>query len=236
MNTGWAGKVMTFLHYATQLVALNFLWIFGALAGGIILGIAPATRSTGRLVTALSFGEPSTALWRDYWSSFRLHFWKTNKVGWPFTALAILVCVDLIAFRVAALNAITGTGLFLGPFVLVTLLALIANAYLHASLLRFSDSTRATIKFAFAAPIAFLPSTAAILLINIAFLMLTWQFPITVVLVGFSVPLGASIVVAGNAMDRVYGARFLVDDPLLQDANASWITRNGDKLERRKKK
>ena len=47
METGWAGRVMVFLTYATHIVVLNFLWVLGTLAGGInsvvdyLFGTAP---------------------------------------------------------------------------------------------------------------------------------------------------------------------------------------------------
>jgi uncharacterized membrane protein YesL len=229
MNSGWTGKVMEFLTYATQIVVLNFLWIMGTLAGGVILGIAPATRALGRLTTALFLGEPSTSLWRDFWSTWRTRFWVTNKYAWPFTVLFLLAGADLYAFRVAALNGWSGTGLLLAPFLIVTAACVVAYAYLHASFLRFDDSVVATIRFAFASPLAFLPTTAAILLVNLAFVMLTWQVPLVVVLIGFSVPIGFSVVLAGHALDRAYGGGFLEGDALLAQAHESWTKRSAER-------
>ncbi len=226
MYTGWTGRVMAFLNYATQLVVLNFLWILGTLLGGFVLGVAPATLSLGRLVTALSLGDPSGSLWRDFWSYYFAQFWSVNKQAWVFTALAIIAGADLYAFRIAAYNGIAGTGALLAPFIIVALLCVVANAYFHASRLRFRDTQWATLKFAFLSPLAFLPATLAIILINIAFFMLTWQLPITAVLIGFSVPLGASIVIAGHAIDRAYHSGFLATDRLLTDADSAWRSRH----------
>ncbi|WP_019146863.1 YesL family protein [Timonella senegalensis] len=222
METGWAGRVMVFLTYATHIVVLNFLWVLGTLAGGIVLGIAPATHSLGRLFTALTLGSPSPNLWTEFWRGYARGFKESNRKAWPFTVLALLAVADLAAFRISTINGWGGATALLPAFVVVTLLCLIAHAYFHASLLRFSDSWGATLKFAFAAPLTFLPATIAILLVNVAFLMLTWQLPLAALLVGFSIPLGFSIVVAGSAIDRAYSPGFRREDVLLVEANAVW--------------
>lgn len=228
MIAGWASRVMAFLNYASQIVVLNFLWSLGTLLGGFVLGVAPATQSLGRLATALSLGDPSGAVWRDFWSYYFANFWAVNKQASVFTVLAVIAGADLYAFRVAAYNEISGTGALLAPFIIVTLLCLVANSYFHASRLRFQDTIGATLKFSFLSPLAFLPATLAIILINVAFIMLTWQFPITTVLIGFSVPFGASILTAGHAIDRAYQSGFLPTDRLLTNADSAWRSRHAE--------
>lgn len=231
MNMGWAGKVMVFLTYATQIVIANFLWILGVLAGGVVLGVGPATLALGRLMTALALGEPSSAPWRDFWFTWRTEFWAVNKLAWPFVALGVLAFADLYAFRVASLNGWSGTGALLAPFIIVVTACVVAYAYFHASLLRFRDSFLPTMRFAFVSPLAFAPTTAAVILVNVAFLMLTWQFPIVIVLCGFSAPIGFSILLAGVALDKAYDHGFLPEDALLADAADSFKKREAVRVE-----
>lgn len=240
MNTGWAGKVMVFLTYATQIVVANILWVCGVLAGGVVLGLAPATLSLGRLMTALALGEPSSTPLKDFWKVWRSRFWETNQRAWPFLILGALALADLYVFRISSVNGWSGTVGLLVPFLIVMAAVIVAYAYLHASLLRFKDGAWATLKFAFVSPLAFLPTTAAIILVNVAFLMLTYQFPVVIVLCGFSAPIGFSIVLAGLALDRAYAHGFLPEDTLLRDAAETAARReavrvdNVDRLKRQK--
>lgn len=231
MNSGWTSKVMGFLTYLTQIVILNFLWIAGTLLGGVVLGFAPATRSVGRLITALTLGEPAGNPWTEFWTHYFRTFWRTNAKAWPFTVLFALAGADLLAFRAASLQGMSGAGALLAPFIVVTIGCVVAFAFFNAALLRFDDSAWATVKFAFMSPIAFLPASFAIILVNLAFVMATWQLPLLVVLVGFSAPIGLSVVIAGSSLDRAYGAGFLAGDTLLDEAHTQWTKRAAARAE-----
>lgn len=231
MNNGWTGKVMVFLTFITQIVILNFLWIFGVILGGVVLGFAPATRSVGRLVTALGLGEPAQNPWTEFWRHYFGMFWATNSKAWPFTALFALAGADLYAFRVASLRGWEGAGALLAPFILVTVCCVVAFAFFNAAVLRFDDSFAATLKLSLMSPIAFLPTTGAIVLVNAAFVMATWQLPLLVVLVGFSAPIGLSVLLAGHSLDRAYGAGFLPHDALLSEAQKEWDIRAAARAE-----
>lgn len=231
MNTGWAGKVMIFLTYATQIVILNFLWILGTLAGAIVLGVGPSTRSLGRLATALMQGSPADNPWSEFWSHWRSKFWETNKKGWPFIVLFMLATADLIALEVLSQAGVSNSGLLLGPFIIVAAACAVAYAFFHASLLRFNDGARATMRFSFVAPVGFFPTTIAILLVCLAFVMLGWNWPIITVLCGFSIPLGFSIAMAGRALDRAYEGGFLADDSLLVEGAQEATVRDAKRAE-----
>lgn len=101
---GWAQRVMVFLNVATQLVLINVLWLLGTLAGGVVLGVLPASVSAARLVTALFLGSPSDALWRDFWLWWQHSWASAHRRGWPFGVVVVLSVADLWAFRVAQLN------------------------------------------------------------------------------------------------------------------------------------
>lgn len=88
---GWAQRVMVFLNVATQLVLINVLWLLGTLAGGVVLGVLPASVSAARLVTALFLGSPSDALWRDFWLWWQHSWASAHRRGWPLVWLLCLV-------------------------------------------------------------------------------------------------------------------------------------------------
>lgn len=218
MNTGWTGKVMVFLTYGTQIIILNFLWILGTLAGGIILGIGPATRSLGRLSTALILGAPADSLWREFWGDWKRHFWATNKKGWPFLAALLFISADLLALEILSHAGQSNAGMLIGPLVIVGSACAVAYAFFHASLLRFEGTTWKTVRFSLLTPVAFLPTAFAIVLVTVAFVALTWNWPLVAVLCGFSVPLGFSVAIAGRALDSAYPQGFIESDSLLVEA------------------
>ena len=68
---GWAGRVMVFLRFATQIVAVNVLVLLGTLAGGVLLGLLPALGSGGSLLARLAAGDPSDRLTLAYATRFQ---------------------------------------------------------------------------------------------------------------------------------------------------------------------
>lgn len=217
---GWAQRVMVFLNVATQLVLINVLWLLGTLAGGVVLGVLPASVSAARLVTALFLGSPSDALWRDFWLWWQRSWASSHRRGWPFGVVVVLSVADLWAFRVAQLNDLQTATFFLIPFLVVTALSAVAFSFFLATELRYRDTFAATWRFVLLAPLTFVGTSAAILLVLTAFMMLTWQFPLAVVLAGWVVPVALPAVMAGSSLDRRLAPGFPPDDALLTNADA----------------
>lgn len=211
---GWAGRVMVVLRYGAQLVAVNLLWVLGTLGGLVLLGAFPATRAAARVLEALRRRTPSEHLLRDFWVGYRTDFWRTNLLGLPFWVLGVLAAVDLRVFRVAAAAGERFASVLLAPFLVVVLVAAVALAFLVAVGLRFRDGAAATWRFVFVAPFLSLATSATILLTVGGFLVLSWQWPVLVLLVGFSGPVFLGSALAGRRLDQMLDAH-LLDDPLL---------------------
>ncbi|WP_029069019.1 DUF624 domain-containing protein [Jonesia quinghaiensis] len=214
----WAARVMVYLNYATSLVLLNLLWILGVLAGGIVTGILPASRSCSRLVTALFLGSPSDRVWHDFWSYYARSWKASNQRGWPFLAVAALAAADLYAFRIAQLNGLETAAFFLIPFLIVAAMTTVAFSFYLAVELRYTDAFAATWRFVLLAPLTFFPTSLSILLLLTAFTMLTWQLPLIIILAGFIVPVALPAVIAGSTIDRRLAPGFRSDDSLLINA------------------
>lgn len=211
---GWAGRLMVYLRYATQVVVINLLWVLGTAAGLGILGAFPASRAATRLLMALLRGQPSERLVGDFWDGYRNDYWRSNLLGVPFWVLAALGLADLQVFRLGAAAGDTVATALLIPFILVVSGSAVALAFLLAVGLRFDDDILATWRFVFLAPFFSRGTSLAILLTVGAFLACTLQWPILVPLVGFSAPILMSTWLAGRRLEQLTGATFL-PDPLL---------------------
>ena len=51
---GWAGRLMDWLRFATRLVLVNVLFVVGALAGLLVLGVFPAAVAATIVADVLS--------------------------------------------------------------------------------------------------------------------------------------------------------------------------------------
>lgn len=215
---GWAGRVMVVLRYATQLVLVNLLWVVGTACGLVVLGAFPATRSAARLFEALRRRRPSENLLRDFWDGYRTDFWRSNLLGAPFWVLGSLAVLDLQVFRAAADAGERFASLLLAPFVVVVVVCGVALAFLVAVMLRFRDGTLATWRFALVAPFLSVGTSLAIVLTVGGFVVLTWQWPVLVVLLGFSAPIFLGTWLAGRRLDELFGDGGFLGDPFLAQA------------------
>lgn len=215
---GWAGRVMVALRYATQLVLVNLLWVVGTLCGLVVLGAFPATRSAARLFEALRRRRPSESLLRDFWDGYRTDFWRTNLLGAPFWVLGALAVLDLQVFRAAADADERFASLLLAPFVVVVVVCGVALSFLVAVLLRFRDGILATWRFVLVAPFLSVGTSLAIVLTVGGFVVLTWQWPVLVVLLGSSAPIFLGTWLAGRRLDELFGDGGFLGDPLLAQA------------------
>lgn len=74
---------------------LQFLWLIGAAAGGVLLGWAPATVAASTLARDHERGEQHPA-WRRFWTTWRAEFAGANLAAAPLTLLAPVVAVNLL--------------------------------------------------------------------------------------------------------------------------------------------
>lgn len=110
------------------MIVVNALWWLFALAGGIVLGAAPATIAGAELTRRRAEGRLFPVL-RTYASVWRREFRRANLLLLPFGVALALLAVDLLWFQSRAALGLLG-GIALGALIVVaTLGSLTAGMY-----------------------------------------------------------------------------------------------------------
>lgn len=132
---------------------LNLLWTIFTLAGGVLLGIGPATVAAYSLARRHSSGE-SFRVWPAFVTAYRREFGRGSAVVLPLAAAAALLITNYFYF--ASLGS-AATVLRLTTLVALVALVLIAT-YLLPMLVHYDLPTRAYVPkallFAFTRPAA----------------------------------------------------------------------------------
>ncbi|MET7461857.1 DUF624 domain-containing protein [Nonomuraea sp. NPDC005501] len=108
-------------------VRLNLLWIAFTLAGGVVLGLGPATVAAYTLARRHARGESFQAI-PEFWSVYRREFVRGSLLVLPVAVLAVLMVGNYLylsalgpsmgTLRIAtfvALIALAGVGAYVGP-------------------------------------------------------------------------------------------------------------------------
>ncbi|MEU1972575.1 DUF624 domain-containing protein [Microbacterium sp. NPDC019599] len=183
---GWAGVVMAVLRVVTQLVGINLLMIAGTLAGGVVAGLAPAASAARALTARLATTDPSTSLWRDFWSHWRARFVRANLLALPFWGAGMLVAADVWMLGAAqgAVRAAMGAALLV-----VVLYLAVALAYLPIVAGEHADPWAPSVRFVLLAPALFPARGFAILAVLAAVGLVYWFVPPIALLFGAALPL-----------------------------------------------
>lgn len=201
-SLGWAGTLMRWLAWVARLVGLNLLWGLGALAGGVLLGVLPASFAVTEVLrrsregdldsdldsgpAGAPSGDPGGGVWRVFWRTWRSHFARANLLGLPFWGLSAIVVADVAVFLAAPDAALAW---LLVPFGAVALVTVIAAAHLAPVALRYDVPARRVWRWVFLAPLS-APLEALVLAMGLAlFATLVWWWPVLLVLGGASIPL-----------------------------------------------
>ncbi|MFD1542952.1 YesL family protein [Nonomuraea guangzhouensis] len=153
---------------------LNLLWILFTLAGGVILGLGPATVAAYTLARRHARGE-SIQAWTEFWTVYRREFVRASLLILPVAVLATVLVGNYLYFsalgpgsgalRIAtflALVVLAGVGAYLGP--LYAHYDLPLWAYIpKASLLALTRPASSVLLLFALAAIAFVTSVAPVL-------------------------------------------------------------------------
>ncbi|MFT3889419.1 MAG: DUF624 domain-containing protein [Arachnia sp.] len=93
-DEGWSHVAMRWLGRLTQTVEVSVATLVGIAAGGIVLGWLPAGVAASDVLGRLVAGEPSDRPFGDFHRSWRAHFGRANRVGWPATVVVLVLAVD----------------------------------------------------------------------------------------------------------------------------------------------
>lgn len=94
-RAGWAHTAMAWLGRVTQVVEVTVCWAVGVLAGGVLLGWAPAGAAAGVVLHRLTGDDPSERPVADFFAVWRATFVRGNRAVWPATIAALVLAVNL---------------------------------------------------------------------------------------------------------------------------------------------
>jgi uncharacterized membrane protein YesL len=114
-STGWATRLYEITDEVFWAAQLNLLWIAFTLAGGVILGVGPATVAAYTLARRRAQGE-SFSPWRAFATAYRGEFGRGSALVLPLVATSALLVTNYFyfaslgsagtVFRLATLGAI----------------------------------------------------------------------------------------------------------------------------------
>jgi uncharacterized membrane protein YesL len=186
---GWAGRLMDWLRFATNLVLVNVLFAAGTLAGLVLLGAFPAAVAATTVLSRLRAGESGHVV-RDFVAVYRSRFRHANLVGSVFWLAALVLGLNLLTATVPSgaqaspvhavlllLSALAGTAALLATITAVTLCG------------RYRDSVRSIWRTAFVLPLVSPGMTLSLLATAGAAVVVFSALPVLLPLVGASLPL-----------------------------------------------
>lgn len=198
--TGWAARVMWAVRLVTQLVALNLLAVLGALAGAVVLGLAPSLAAAGDLATELAHGRAVERLWRTFWARWRGSWRRANLLAVPYAVIGVVLWLDLSAIAMAE-GAVRAT--------LVMLLAIVGSAVLVSAcffplvVTRHTDGLGRSWRFLALVPLLVPATSLAVLVCLAAVAFLYYSLPLVAFLFGCALPLALVGRLAAAAMLRI---------------------------------
>lgn len=180
---GWTGGVMRVLRRVTRLVEVNVLFLLGALAGGVVLGVWPALRAASAVQLD---GDPAESSWRPFWRAWRDGWGRANLLGAPLTLAGVALWLDTLVL--AQLDGAGRAALQVALF-LVGAWTAVVLAYWPRVVLRYDRSALDTWRFLLLSP-ALGPGTAvgALVVLTVSGLV-SYVLPLFGLLAGVSVPL-----------------------------------------------
>lgn len=194
---GWTGGVMRVLRRVTRLVEVNILFVLGALAGGVVLGVWPAFRAASAV---LLDGDLAESPWHPFWRAWREGWRRANALGAPLSVVGVALLLDSLVL--AQVDGPARAALQLG-LVLVGAWTAIVLAYWPRVVLRYDQPPLETWRFLLLSP-ALGPGTAVGALVVLAvFGLVSYVLPLFGLLAGFSVPLWLSGRMVDERLDRI---------------------------------
>ena len=131
---GWALRVHAACDWVMWAMALNVLWIVFTLAGGVVLGAAPATVAAAHVTRLRLRGEAFPAL-RTFARVWRSEFFRSHLVLTPALAATALLLIQVVpAVLTGTLDEPIAMVTAVAAAVAVVLTALLAPLYVHYDL------------------------------------------------------------------------------------------------------
>lgn len=97
--TGWRGSLYRYMDWAFKLAYLNILWLLGIIIGFGILGFFPSTVAMFSVMRKWIQDEEEIKVFNHFKKEYKKEFLQSNKYGYSWIVLGIIIYVDLQFFR-----------------------------------------------------------------------------------------------------------------------------------------
>ncbi|MFJ4046190.1 DUF624 domain-containing protein [Microbacterium sp. NPDC089987] len=196
---GWTGRVMQALNAVWTLVLVNLLFAGGVLAGLVVAGVMPAGVAAASVLLP---GGPSAGdgLVRAFARQYRASFRRASLTGIPFLIAGLLLAADAMVLSrldgpaAAGLSALTAV---------VALVVIVALAVTVTLLTRHDDRPAAVLRAAVAVALAAPLTGLGVLLTLLATAVIAAVLPVTIPLVGVSLPLAIAVRLIDRRLARL---------------------------------
>jgi len=131
---GWAIRAHAACDWLFWVMTVNALWYLFTLAGGIVLGAAPATVAATELSRRRLRGEAFPAF-SSFFKSWRREFWRANAVLGPVLFAFVLLSFNLAGFAASGtLGELPGIVSAVALVITFSVAAVVAPMYAHYDL------------------------------------------------------------------------------------------------------
>ncbi|WP_319467912.1 DUF624 domain-containing protein [uncultured Trichococcus sp.] len=177
--------LMRGMQLLSSLVYLNLLWFLGVVAGGVVLGIGPATLSLcavlRELIWELIWNQREIAVGPFFLQEYQRLWKESNRFIFLFYGIYLFLWLD---FRVIMRFSPS----IVPAFVVLAVLVFLVTCYFIVFYQVFDGSLRTKLKNSLLLPWLFPAQSLGILALVGGFLLLIMRFPVVAVLFLMSVP------------------------------------------------
>lgn len=118
-------NIYNVLDWITKLAYINLLWIIFTLAGGVILGIYPATIAMFASVREWLHGKSDLPVLKTFWGFYKQDFLKSNLIGLFLNVLFAFILIDIYYIQVNLNESLSWTYIPLFAFMIFVILFLL---------------------------------------------------------------------------------------------------------------
>ncbi|WP_169747591.1 YesL family protein [Demequina iriomotensis] len=198
---GWTGRVMVWLRVIAHLVAVQLLMIAGTALGLVVVGLGPALVSGSRLLRRIVDGDPSDAVWGDFWRAYRAERPRATLVTVPFMGVIAVAWYELLVLL--AYGGDTMTAVLSGAVIALGAYAVACLGYAPHVLRRYADAPGRALRFVAVAPLLSPLTAIGCAVTVIALTVVGLRFLPVMILIGLSVPLLLTGLIVDRWLDKV---------------------------------
>jgi uncharacterized membrane protein YesL len=112
-------------EWITKFAYVNLLWIGFSILGMVIFGFCPATVAMFTILRKWIMGERDIPVFRTFWDTYKMEFYRSNGLGIVFALVAGLIFVDLSYMKVDHNNFLKLSHIPLYLFILAAIMTFI---------------------------------------------------------------------------------------------------------------